>query len=328
MKIFFLGDLYVDQLDSAFNYELIAALTEEPNSSIIINLEGVLPSKSNKIRRSLKKVDLSLCETIVKYAPPTCYFNLVNNHSGDYGYAGYLETVEILNSTNAINMVNNRNEIIIDGQKIIFFGDEREQCQNKKYGFNAFDKSSIIKNKEKIENSLVVIHGGLEYRREPTVYQRYLAQMLVDLGAIGVIFIHSHTKGIIEMYKNRIIHYGLGNFYFSKIQGLHGENSSIYGIKFDTINKKFEEFTIKNGSYESCKPFTTNLPNLMDYKLYYRNKYKIEPSLRPRQLFFSEMTIKLQYKLWISIANPLVRLGISKKIKRILKIAMGWTRSS
>jgi hypothetical protein len=65
---------------------------------------------------------------------------------------------------------------------------------------------------------LVVVypHWGIEYRATPTAAQRRLARALVDAGADLVIGNHAHWAAAMEVYEGRPIWYALGNFVFDQ----------------------------------------------------------------------------------------------------------------
>lgn len=59
---------------------------------------------------------------------------------------------------------------------------------------------------------VVNIHWGVEYDIEPTQAQRTLAHALIDAGAEIIIGHHPHVTQPVEVYKDGIIVYSLGNF--------------------------------------------------------------------------------------------------------------------
>lgn len=65
---------------------------------------------------------------------------------------------------------------------------------------------------------LVVVypHWGVEYRATPTAAQRRLAHALVDAGADLVIGNHAHWAAAMEVYEGTPIWYALGNFVFDQ----------------------------------------------------------------------------------------------------------------
>jgi len=62
--------------------------------------------------------------------------------------------------------------------------------------------------------TLVFMHVGTEYTREPTAEQRALAYAAIDAGADAVIGSHPHVLQPVEWRRERPILYSLGNFVF------------------------------------------------------------------------------------------------------------------
>ncbi|MCP4603825.1 MAG: CapA family protein [Proteobacteria bacterium] len=60
----------------------------------------------------------------------------------------------------------------------------------------------------------VFIHFGIRYHRPPTSFQRDLAHAAIDAGADLVIGHHAHFWQPVEVYRNKPIVYGIGNFAF------------------------------------------------------------------------------------------------------------------
>ena len=75
---------------------------------------------------------------------------------------------------------------------------------------------------------IVYPHWGEEYLEDKTDIQIKIAHAFVDAGADAVIGSHPHVVEPIEIYKNKIIFYSLGNFIFDQAQsGPTSEDLSI-----------------------------------------------------------------------------------------------------
>lgn len=59
---------------------------------------------------------------------------------------------------------------------------------------------------------IVNMHWGVEYDTEPSIRERELAHALIDVGADVIIGHHPHVVQPVEVYKNGLIFYSLGNF--------------------------------------------------------------------------------------------------------------------
>ena len=61
---------------------------------------------------------------------------------------------------------------------------------------------------------VVYAHWGIRYRRAPSPLQRLLAHTAIDAGADLVVGHHAHIWQPLELYRGKLIAYGLGNFAF------------------------------------------------------------------------------------------------------------------
>jgi len=318
MIIFFSGDFFCAENDD-FSFEDLSK-NIGINNKCILNFEGSV-SISNKIKIK-RKINLIQKRTILDNLSKNIYLNLVNNHSTDLGIKNYFEMKKEVNNINNLNNVKDRNLISIENTKILFLADKREDCNLKDTYFLGFDFKNILDISDKVKDSIVIIHGGLEGRIDPTPYQRYLSHLLVDLSAKAVIFVHSHVEGTTEIYKNKLIHYGLGNFYFSKIGKFHGhkKDQSIL-LGFDTRNKQISTYKYEQSSSLIKYDYKiTEYPPLCEYRSFYEKKYKITSSLRPRQLEYTQLIVNAKFYLWNFFAKIIVRIGISKVIKSLFLI--------
>lgn len=74
---------------------------------------------------------------------------------------------------------------------------------------------SIKEAKEKSDFVVVYVHWGVERTHEPVNYQKNLARIYIDAGADAVIGCHPHVMQGIEFYKDKVIAYSLGNYWFN-----------------------------------------------------------------------------------------------------------------
>lgn len=61
---------------------------------------------------------------------------------------------------------------------------------------------------------IVFMHWGIEFRNDPNPYQRELAHRLAEAGADLIVGAHPHCVQGIEIYRDSLIVYSLGNFAF------------------------------------------------------------------------------------------------------------------
>lgn len=314
-EILVLGDVFFKKEDQHYFFDLIK--NKLKNYLVLANLEGSI-AFSNK-NKSKKSVLLELPKFKISEIPQNLIFSLVNNHVTDFGVKNFYKNINFL-KRKAFFSHNLKTYSIINGRKFIFLADKKEQCIIKGTGFLNFSNNQLEILGDKLKSAIVVVHGGIEYRKNPTVYQRNLARNIIDRGAEMVIFHHSHVVGYHEIWNNKLIHYGLGNAFFSDIHNLHsldqsnshavliGKSIKIVELK-KLIPTQYIDTNINNSS--------NNLSN-KKYAKFYKDKYKINSSFRPRQLFVDDFKIYTQYFIWSLIANLLVKFKISKTIKSFL----------
>ena len=149
-----------------------------------------------------------------------------NNHSADYGEEGYVFTQELLNDLNikytpkgGYTSVKVKNKDII----IVPFG----FTHNSHHIANVKHAGAIIKNlSRKYPVIIVSFHGGAEgdkaehVKDETEVFYSEnrgnlikLSHALIDAGADLILGHGPHVLRALELYKNKLIAYSLGNFF-------------------------------------------------------------------------------------------------------------------
>lgn len=73
---------------------------------------------------------------------------------------------------------------------------------------------SIREAKEKADFVLVIVHGGIEHYQYPSPRMVETYRFFIDSGADAVINHHQHCFSGMEVYKEKPVFYGLGNFCF------------------------------------------------------------------------------------------------------------------
>jgi len=174
--------------------------------------------------------------------------SLANNHILDYHHEGMQETMAILAANNIAgvgaggNIEEARRPVImeVNGIKIGFvaytemwFVHAREpiswQATEAELGVVParldFVWEDITALRDKVDIIVASFHWGREYEDEPTAEQKALARTAVDAGADLVLGHHPHVLQGIELYKQGVIAYSLGNFVFD--QRLPGTQESM-----------------------------------------------------------------------------------------------------
>ena len=214
----------------------------------------------NKIGPSLKTTSKSI--DALQFAG----FNLLtlaNNHIMDYGEAGLQQTINACISK-GISYVGAGSNLrtasapfckMIDGKKVTIINIAENEFSSASKGkagsnpLNFIDNYSSIKSSvESSDYTVVIYHGGHEGFSYPSPRMKSLFKFYVDIGVNAVICHHSHRYSGFEKYKDGLIFYGLGNFYFDW-PGIKDQNwFEGYAVTLDINNNEF-----KLHPYIQCK---------------------------------------------------------------------------
>ncbi len=227
------------------------------------NLEGVFinssfePKKCSKESREAGRCyEFGMPRTIAPVLKKM-NFNVMgmdNNHTWDYGAEGYELTNKILNEY-GIESVNHKSHITLNIKNkqvaIVAFG-----FSDRSYHIS--DIPTVKRVISELDNDhhivIVTFHGGAEgkdFRRQYHMKEEYFgedrgnlmafSQIAVDAGADVVIGHGPHVLRGIQLYKNKLICYSLGNFITygnMKISGYNGLGA-IMDLELDENNGNF-----------------------------------------------------------------------------------------
>lgn len=225
MKINFIGDcVFTNQSEFDEFFTIIKNTDNYKKADIIFaNLEApIVLSEKGKISkfgphlRASEKIDFRGSDKIV--------WCLANNHTMDYGRDGLEKCLRILREQNQRYIGVN-----IPGSEYFFSNTDRSGicvlnvCENE-IGCDALDSlttfdhlkvaKKIIDVKNKNDQLILFIHGGVEHSAVPSAEQKDICLRLMELGADAVIYSHSHKISRTFTRDEKLTCYGLGNFYF------------------------------------------------------------------------------------------------------------------
>jgi hypothetical protein len=161
------------------------------------------------------------------------YVSIANNHIGDAGDLGILQTIANLKkrglkySGAGKDLAAARKPAILEagGTTVAILGYD---AIAKAYyaGPDEIGSSQLSLKRAKVDikkaraagADLVIVfpHWGVEYRNKPFQAQQELARAIIDAGADMIIGNHAHWVGAVEIYKGKPIWYALGNFVFDQ----------------------------------------------------------------------------------------------------------------
>lgn len=237
MKLAYIGDCVLQNTRSISGTSFVKLGNDLFNNDcrLIINLEspfvkGDELSIKNKITLSAAPESIRFLDYLKPYL-----INLANNHINDYGNKSVLFTQELLNKhhfhywgvgykteLNSNIWVDSNNKIIniayvtrnSDFTGSLLFADV-----DLIGGFPPNLKQVELLRKKYRDFSIIVnIHWGREDILYPEPDKRELAHKLIDTGVDLIIGHHPHIIQYCEYYKDKLIYYSIGNFYFPAIQ--------------------------------------------------------------------------------------------------------------
>ena len=161
------------------------------------------------------------------------YVSIANNHIGDAGRNGVLQTIRNLDRVGLAHsgagkdLKAARKPAIIEtnGVKVAVLGyDAIARYYHAGKGRTGSApltrknvKEDVAAAREAGADVVIVFpHWGVEYSARPFTGQQRLARQIIDAGADMVIGNHAHWAGAMEVYKGKPIWYALGNFVFDQ----------------------------------------------------------------------------------------------------------------
>jgi DNA-binding beta-propeller fold protein YncE len=239
-SILFTGDIMLDrgveyQIEKRGNwfypFERIGVFFNQFDM-VVGNLEGpIVDSPPTFSDASLRfafdpRVTKSLKEANFKI------LSLANNHTDNMGEEGWEETRNHL----AENKIKAVGHPVTCGEEAINFEDP--------FVFLAFNQTfasncqpaEIVKVTEETNKKypakflVVMIHWGIEYASQSSIYQQSLAHQLIEAGADLIIGSHPHVVEEIEEYQGKLIFYSLGNFIFDQYFSTETQEGLVVGL--------------------------------------------------------------------------------------------------
>ena len=196
------------------------------------NFENPAPNRFTwHTSKTVFTADPTLIDGLVKAGID--YVSIANNHIGDAGDNGILQTIANLKkrglkySGAGKDLVAAQKPAILDanGTKVgILAYDAIAPGYHAAKGEPGSSKLTIkavragVKAARKAGAKVVIVfpHWGVEYRYSPFENQQRLARQIIDAGADMIIGNHAHYAAAVEIYKGKPIWYALGNFVFDQ----------------------------------------------------------------------------------------------------------------
>lgn len=231
---------------------------------------------------------------------------LANNHILDYGKDGLDETIKALDILQMKHVGAGKNlkeasDILYiekGGRKLAIIN-----CCEHEFSIATEDTAganplnpiqqwySIQEAKNNADFVIVIVHGGHEHYQLPSPRMQETYRFFVDAGADVVVNHHQHCYSGYEIYKDRPIFYGLGNFCFD----WEGKRNSTWNFGYLLelhIDNKIE-FNLQ--PYEQCNQMPE--VHLLDKE---QSKHFEEEIIRLNTIIASPQALKEHHEQWMS----------------------------
>jgi len=347
MKLLLGGDYFFDYQEDKEDFSRIKGEFHKYDH-VVINYEGSLHSsmpvqKAVNLGMSNESLDL----------PANVVLSLTNNHIFDFGNDGLDATTDLMNKKSlryfGLESEKGKYDNFIDIEddeialRIISFGWKNEECNlssKKKPGnvnFTRENVDNILSSRVKEKCSTIVyFHAGYEFEYYPLPLHVGLARDIIDKGADLVYASHAHVIQPYEIYKGKMIFYGLGNFYFGS-RRKHYPKISDYGVALSisiASNDGIKKVEVKDVIYDRSFDTTTMIDSsdfltkhrydfgsVESYSKKYKDIRTRKSNPRPILYYNREISNELKYLIWLFI----VRLTGYLKIRQFVKKMLGWS---
>lgn len=226
MPLLVLGDFYYDYNYIHDDILKFSKYIKENHYDVVVNLEGPITNSVNAIKKRGEHLRQNSIIAEVFSLLNIKGVGLANNHTFDFGVDGLIDTISFLDSIGVkhtgagLNLSEAKKPMVIDSDEkyyILALTDSFEEsiiASNKKPG--CAKQLKFPTNPD--GKTIVLYHAGFEYNTLPMPSTIKKCRGFVNRGVNCVACSHPHLIQPFEIYKNGLICYSLGNFYFSSFR--------------------------------------------------------------------------------------------------------------
>ena len=229
-------DAYVESYGYEYCFSRVRCILEQDDLTIA-NFEGTLHDSDAGINKKTYNFRSDPAYVNILKSGSVEAVTLGNNHTGDYGAAGFEDTVRTFEE-NGIEWFGSTD---YSAQAYIY------EKGNVRIGFVGANITYYWQNTEKIKAlmagldeagcalTVAVIHGGVEYDARHDANQTRMAQRFIDWGADIVVGHHPHRLQGYEVLSDVPVFFSLGNFVFGGNFNLKSKYTAIvqFALSFD-----------------------------------------------------------------------------------------------
>lgn len=230
----YLGDRVIERTAEQGNAEMLfgdfSSIIQESTLSIT-NLESPIINEGLAIEKTGPPLKSSIKSLAVLKKAGFNLLTLANNHIMDFGRPGLLSTIRecdklnlsYVGAGNTSEIANKPFTTIIGEKKISVLNFAENEFSTiwgtESYGANPMDPINnsydIQRAKKESDLLIVIVHGGREHYEFPSPNFKKTLRFYADCGADAVIAHHTHCVSGYEVYNDKPIFYGIGNFLFN-----------------------------------------------------------------------------------------------------------------
>ena len=288
MKIIIGGDVCpINSNSSLFHKDndiLFGDLQQFFNSAdiSIVNLEVPLTDKSTKIIKSGENIKGAPQAASALKNSGIKAVSLANNHMGDYGEGGVIDTLKHCKSAEldcfgaGENLSEASKPYIFKGELTIgalsYSDIEFGIAKPGKAGANPLDLKQltldVLKVKSETDYCIVILHEGKEHYPYPSPELQKICHFICELGADLVVCQHSHISGAWEKFKDSDIIYGQGNllFDYANRKSDSWTNGYLISVELSETTKDVQLIPFKQ-TFPGIEPLNAEETKLFDERM-------------------------------------------------------------
>ncbi len=190
--------------------------------------------------------------------------------------------------TNGINVPSGKEYLVNIWPTNLYLNDYRNDTLYQEYKKQV--KQDIEAIRDKVDILIVAMHWGIEYKNEPTEYQKDMAEYLSSLDVDIIIGTHPHVIEPIEWINDTLVIYSLGNLIsaqyqndnYNKMVGLMTSlditktvKKAEVNITIDNIDNELIYTYYNTKTWRDFKVIPFSNPMIKDYLPNYSNVYNI-----------------------------------------------------
>ena len=188
-------------------------------SYAVANFESAIPETHVPTANNTFRFSTPIASLEAVSAAGFTHLGLANNHTFDYGLAGYNHTVSAV-WDNGLVPFGHPSVVALPSYTLIELSDKTISVLAVHTLYSSPSRESLAAvfetMKDESDVQVVYVHWGDEYVDTPSVSQRNFAKLLSELGADIIIGHHPHVVQSVEMVNNTPVFYSLGNFIFDQ----------------------------------------------------------------------------------------------------------------